>query len=160
MQPDALTLPSGQAVNPFDPFQPPALAGTAQPPTQTVTGAGSMVVSGTDVLSMIGGTGGVSMTWGNLVAASANVGVVGLGDLGQLASVNSLGFVILTNVAAPSQSNTDLYRRAPMLNLPFPFPTLSFAPEPVRYLTIEEQGVFHRALRRSARLIHKAKRAS
>lgn len=157
MQPSTPPLQSGQAVNPFDPFQPPAPTGTALPPRPTGTGAASLV-SDTGAVSMRGGTGGASITWGNPVAVS---GVVALGGLGeQLASVSSLGFVILASVAAPSQSNTDLYRRAPMLNFPFPFPTVSLTPEPVRYLTIEEQGVFHRALRRSARLIHKAKRAS
>jgi hypothetical protein len=115
MQPNTHTLQSGQAVNPFDPFQPPALTGTALPPTPTGAGAASLVSSGTGGALTHSGTGGVSMTWGNLVAVSGNVvsGVVGLGGLGgQLASLSSLGFVILTSVAAPSQSNTDLYRRA------------------------------------------------
>ena len=105
MEPNIITPQSWQTVPPYQPA-----TGTTLPPT----------VSGTGVVS---GIGAVSMVWRSFVAASANVsGVVGFGSLGEFASTSSLGFVILTSVAALSQSNTDLYRRAPMLNFPFPFP--------------------------------------
>ena len=132
MQPNTLTHPSAQ---PVAPYQPPAPTGIAPPPMGSGTGAVSLG-SGTGAVSLGSGTGAsltwsgvvavpADATWGSVVAASADVSVVGFGTFGEFASLSSLGFVILTSVAAPSQSNTDLYRRAPMLNSPFPFPTLA-----------------------------------
>ena len=71
-----------------------------------------------------------------------------------------LGFQIFTMMAAPSQANTDFHSRAPMMKWSLEIRWLFVAPEPTRYLTIEEQRVFHTALRRSARLIYKAARVN
>jgi hypothetical protein len=76
------------------------------------------------------------------------------------ATVVPLGFVILSSLPQTTTSNTDFYARASMATNPLTSQFYSPTQVQARYLTSEEQRIFHTALLRSARSIRKASRAS